>query len=526
MPYAPPPKGRGARAGRVPVAIVGAGPVGLSAAIDLALKGVASVVVDDDDRVSPGSRAFTWARRTIDIFDRLGVGEAIRAKGVTWRTERVFHGARTLAVIDHAPDAGVAAPAFLNLQQYHVEEILLARCADFPDLIDLRFRHRVTAAEQDAAGVTLDVYTEDGRYRLAADWLLACDGARSSVRGMMDLAFEGEAFEDRFLIADIRSPAPFPDERWFWFAPTFHPGQTAMLHRQPDGMVRLDLQLGPDADPERERLPERVAPRVEAALGGRPFDLDWVSVYAFSARRLAQFVHGRIVFAGDSAHVIPPFGSRGANAGVQDVDNLCWKLALVIGGAAGPELLASYDAERGRAADDNLRRAGRSARFMGPRTPAERLFRDEVLALAVDHAFAQRLIDPGRMSTPCALDGLSLQSADDPAMAGPMGPGAPCLDAPVTDPDGRPGWLLPRLGGRFTLLGVGVEPPAVEGAARLTVGEGGLGDPAGLVAARYPRGVYIIRPDQHVAARWAAPAPRAAAHALARARGAIAEVGP
>src|SRR5690606_19980329 len=109
---------------------------------------------------------------------------------------------------------------------------------------------------------------------------------------------------------------------------------SALLHKQPDDIYRIDLQLGWDADPEEERKPQRVIPRLERMLGHSDFELDWVSVYTFQCRRLARFVHGRVVFAGASAHVVSTIGARGGNGGIQDVDNLVWKLAMVVKGEA------------------------------------------------------------------------------------------------------------------------------------------------------------------------------------------------
>ena len=352
FPYLTPPELRGGPATRPNVLIVGAGPVGLAAAVDCALRGLTCVVLDDSDRVSTGSRAICWAKRTLEIFDRLGVGERMTRKGVTWQVGRLFHRDAEVYRFDLLPEAGHKMPAFVNLQQYYVEHYLVERCGDFADAIDLRWRNRVTAVASSPDGASLDgvratVETPDGRYTIEADYLLACDGARSPVRAMLGLGFEGREFEERFLIADVKMKADFPAERWFWFEPPFHAGQSALLHKQPDDIYRIDLQLGPDADPEEEKRPEKVRPRIAEMLGHEDFELDWVSVYAFRCARLARFVHGRIVFAGDSAHVVSPFGARGGNGGVHDVDNLVWKLAAILKGAAPASLLESYDEERG-----------------------------------------------------------------------------------------------------------------------------------------------------------------------------------
>ncbi|MEM7636766.1 MAG: FAD-dependent monooxygenase, partial [Pseudomonadota bacterium] len=217
--YATAPELSGKTADPYPVVIVGAGPVGLSAAIDLALHGVRSVVLDDNDVVSVGSRAICWAKRTLEIFDRLGVGERMVEKGVTWKVGRLFHRDREVYSFDLLQQAGHKMPAFINLQQYHVEQYLVERCADFPDLIDIRWKNKVTGIEQHEDAVTVQISTPDGDYALDAGFAVACDGARSPVRSMLGLSFEGTQFDERFLIADVEMKADFPSERWFWFEP-------------------------------------------------------------------------------------------------------------------------------------------------------------------------------------------------------------------------------------------------------------------------------------------------------------------
>ncbi|MEO8651454.1 MAG: FAD-dependent oxidoreductase [Hyphomicrobiaceae bacterium] len=506
---------------RWPVAIVGAGPVGLVAAIDLALHGIASVVLDESNVVSTGSRAICWSKRTLEIFDRLGIGDRVVTKGVTWKVGRLFHRGREVYAFDLLPEPGHKRPAFVNLQQYYVEEYLIDRARDFPDLIDLRFMSRVTSAGQDRDHAWVDVETPEGTYRLAADYLVAGDGVRSTVRRALGLDFVGRAFEERFLITDVEMAADFPSERWFWFEPPFHDGQSALLHKQPDNIYRIDLQLGPDADPEIERQPDRVIPRIRAMVGDRAFEIDWVSVYTFQCRRLERFVHGRVIFAGDSAHIVSPFGARGGNGGIQDVDNLCWKLAAVLKGEAPSGLIESYNAERVHGADENVLNSARATSFMTPKSRMERLFRDEVLALAGTHPFARQLVNSGRLSRPCSLAGFPLGTADAVDIGGAMTPGAPCLDAPIRDAEGRDGWLLDHLGGAFVALGFGDLPPTPRGVRRVIVSaDGDIDDLQGLVATRYggaPGVVYLIRPDQHVAARFKDPSAAAIADALGRA---------
>lgn len=533
--YTPPPEMKGEHHRR-PVVVIGAGPVGLTCAIDLAAHGIPVVVLDEDDTVATGSRAICWAKRTLEIWDRLGVGQRMVDKGVTWSAGRVFHGDRQLYRFDLQPETGHRRPAFINLQQFYAEEYLVERARDFPDLIDLRWKNEVTAHIQGADGVLLKVSTPDGPYSLEADWVLACDGARSPTRNRMGLSFVGQRFDERFLIADVKMKADFPTERLFWFEPTFHAGQSALLHRQPDDVFRIDFQLGPEADPELERQPERVMPRVKAVVGqDTAVTLEWCSVYSFRCARLEKFVHGRVVFVGDSAHVVSPFGARGGNGGVQDADNLCWKLALVIKGTAPESLIATYDEERGHGADENIRNSSRTTNFMTPKSQAERHLRDGVLALAAEAPFARNLLNAGRLSRPCSLGTLSLQTAGEDGRPGGLRPGDACLDAPILDPEGRPGWLLDRLGGSFTLLVVAggdidaeglasLSPPvtSVVVADRLYGGKDAVRDAEGLVALRYgaaPGTTYLIRPDAHVAARLTNPDLATVAQALARATG-------
>jgi len=537
--YVTPPELSGAPPRRRRVVVVGAGPVGLAAAIDLALHDIDVLLLDDNDVVSIGSRAICWSKRTLEILDRLGCGERMARKGVTWKVGRLYHRERQIYSFDLLPETGHKMPAFINLQQYYAEAYLVDRARDLEDRIELRWKNRVVGVERFPDHVRLAVDTPDGPYHVEAEYLLAADGVKSAIRSMLGLDFMGRIFEERFLITDVVTPVELPNERRFWFEPPFHEGQSALLHRQPDNMYRIDLQLGWDADPLEERKPERVIPRVKAVLGeGTPFEIEWVSVYTFQCRRLERFVHDRVIFIGDSAHVVSPFGARGGNGGIQDTDNLVWKLALVLKGEAPAALLETYDEERVHGADENILHSSRATNFMTPKSAIERIFRDSVLALAADLPFARRLVHSGRLSTPCSLAGMRLQTPDDGTVEGPMVPGAPCADAPVSRADGRPGWLLEHLGGAFTLLHFGSErqrPPDprrlgnlrpelrvvhVNGQAGTAAAGEILGDPEGLARARYggaPGVTYLIRPDQHVAARFARFDPDAVGRALARA---------
>jgi 3-(3-hydroxy-phenyl)propionate hydroxylase len=496
------------------VVVAGGGLVGLTAALDLARRGQPVVVLDDDDTVSTGSRAICFAKRTLEIYDRLGIGAAIRDKGTTWNTGRVYFGDRQVYGFDLLGESGHRNPAFVNLQQYYVEHWLVEACLA-TGLVDIRWKHRVAAVLNRADGVTLTVETPAGNYSITADWLLACDGARSSVREALGLEFVGKVFRDRFLIADVVMHADFPAERRFWFEPPFHRGGSVLLHRQADDVWRIDFQLGWDADPEAEREPERVRARVRAMLGPDiPFALEWVSIYTFRCRRIEKFRHGRTMFLGDAAHQVSPFGARGGNGGVQDADNLCWKLDAVIRGEAPDALLDTYDTERIPATDENILNSTRSTDFITPKNEAARAYRDAVLELAARHDFARPLVNSGRLSRPAVLCRSPLSTPDEAPwpLGAPLGAAAP--DAPLgnaylldrTDPNG------------FTLLvfGDGARG-AVPGVRRVDLpGEG-------IAAERYGAGsagnAVLLRPDQHIAARWRHCDPVAVGRARDRALG-------
>jgi 3-(3-hydroxy-phenyl)propionate hydroxylase len=239
------------------------------------------------------------------------------------------------------------------------------------------------------------------------------------------------------------------------------------------------------------------------------FELEWVSVYQFACRRMDKFRYGRVLFAGDSAHQVSPFGARGANTGVQDIDNLGWKLKLVLDGVAPLELIDSYSEERVFAADDNLKNSTRSTDWISPKSKSSRFIRDAVLELAEQQEFARPLVNSGRLSTPTPYVESSLITADSDGFAGSMAPGTNCADAPVVK-DGQDGWFLNQVGGEFEVLVFGDAPPVTDidqgGVnAKITVVGRDFDDREGLLTERYDGAdgaVYLLRPDQHVAARW------------------------
>ena len=540
--YVRPPELAEGRDGHYPVIVVGAGPVGLTAAIDLAHQGQPVLLLDDDDTVSIGSRGVCYAKRTLEVLDRIGCDNRFVDKGVSWDVGRTFFGEGEVFNFNLRPQAQHLRPGMINLQQYYLEQYLIERTGDVPQL-EKRFKHKVIAVTPGDDKVTLRVETPDGAYTLTTDWLVVADGARSPIRTMLGLDIEGKVFMDRFLIADVVMAADFPAERWFWFDPPFHRNQSVLLHKQADNVWRIDFQLGWQADPVEEKKPENVIPRIKAMLGDeREFELEWVSVYTFQCRRMNQFNHGRVLFVGDAAHQVSPFGARGANSGIQDTDNLAWKLKLVMDGKAPAALLDTYGEERGYAADENLMNSTRSTDFITPKSTTSKVFRNAVLQLAAKYPFARALVNSGRLSVPSWLATSSLNTPDGDVFEGQMIPGAPLADAPI-EAAGQPGWLLHQLGNRFQLLhyvddastldektalalaqlaqaAIAIEAIIVAPRGQAPAGLKTLIDTDGCIAQRYDLGpgtTYLVRPDQHVAARWRALDASKIKAALARA---------
>ncbi len=516
-----------------PVIIVGAGPCGLAAGIDLALQGIPSVIVDDNNTVSVGSRAICFAKRTLEIMDRYGCGERMVDKGITWQRGRVFFQNDPVYNFDLLPETDHKMPAFINLQQYYFEEYLVDTANEM-DLIDLRWKNKITDVHTDSSGTRISVSTPDGDYVMTCDYLLVADGANSKIRDMLGLESKGQIFQDRFLIADVVMKADFPTERWFWFDPPFHPNQSALLHRQADNVWRIDLQLGWDADPEEEKKEENIRPRIEAMLGkDAEFELEWASVYTFQCRKMDNYIKDRVVFMGDAAHQVSPFGARGANGGIQSVENLAWKIARILRKEAPATLLETYNTERQHGAEENILNSTRSTDFITPKNHISLIFRNETLRLAKEFNFARKLVNSGRLSLPCTYHDTPLNTPDTQTFNSELKPGSPPKDAPL-EVSGVDTWLLNQLGNTFTALVfvdqdnndslvlknnlqavsalhdvniIVVSPTDLPPEIIASTGPEGIIaiDKAGVLQQRYDlknNTTYLFRPDQIICARW------------------------
>ena len=494
---------------RHPVVVMGGGPVGIATALDLGLQGIPVVVLDDHEGVGMGSRAICFAKRCLEIADRYGAGEPMLDKGVVWNLGKVFHKDDKVFEFNLLPEDGHKFPAFINMQQPYFEQFQIERLRELQAQgapIEVRGKNRVDSVVVKDDYVVIEVMTPEGPYTIEADWLIGCDGANSPLRSMLDMEFTGQVFQDSFLIADIKMKGNvnFPTERWFWFEPSHGEGDSTLLHKQPDDVWRVDFQIGWDVDRKEEMKEENIRRRLDAFLGSDvDYDIVWSSIYTFQCKRMDSFRRGPVFFAGDAAHQVSPFGARGANSGVQDVDNLGWKLGLVINGIADASLLDTYDIERIHGADENILNSTRATDFITPKSDQSHVFRNAVLGLSGKYEFAQPLVNSGRLSVPCTYDGSPLNSAD--ALPGPdrTRPGSSCPDAELSD-----GYLLSQLGNDFVLLCINTDgPDAFEEAGILvrTICLTDKDDPNGYLKERYlgdcSSAVYLIRPDQHVAAR-------------------------
>lgn len=520
---------------RATVAIVGGGPTGLTLALDLANHGIASVVIEADATVCSGSRAGAFTRRTLEIMDQLGVADQIVASGLGWNRGWTYFRDALVAEsrIPDSPDPRF--PATLSQLQNLIEEHLVTRSAAFAPLIDIRWHSKVVGFEAGPDGARLRIEHPHGSYDMQADWVVACDGGRSTIRQSMDLTMEGQRHAGRYAIIDVRiDTSDFPVGRRWWFDPPSNPGGTLIMFKKPGGMLRFDYQLRDDEPTEEAMQPERVLAKVQAHLAmlgvDKPWEPVWLSLYRASALTLPSYRHGRVLFAGDAAHLVPIFGVRGMNSAVEDAHNLAWKLAWRIRGLAGDALLDSYSVERVAAARENLRYASKGAEFMSPPSAPHRLMRDAVLSLSAQHPALTSLMSPRQHSAnDYAGSPLNQATADEAGFASGPKPGMALPDGPLQRLAGGEavaGHLTQLLGPWFNLLHFAADhgPSAALAASIQALGAdvpirlrtvAAAGTPAadgidaidstGRLHALYGAGAgacYLVRPDGHLLARW------------------------
>jgi 2-polyprenyl-6-methoxyphenol hydroxylase-like FAD-dependent oxidoreductase len=318
---------------------------------------------------------------------------------------------------------------FVNISQLRIEQILLAEI-EKQVLIHLHWRHPATAVEQDGDGVRVTTDTPDGPRTFQFEYVVAADGVRSAMRELLAAEWTGYSHGDLFLITDLQADAPFAYERHFHYDPPFNPGRQLVIHAQPDRVWRIDWQLGPDADIEAEKVNGDLDRRIRRVIGDIPYEIKWLSTYRFHQRVVDNFRAGRVFFAGDAAHALPPYGARGMNSGIQDADNLAWKLAYVLRGVAPDALLDSYHIERHAAALENLSLTEATIQFMVPPTLPKRLFRKSILVASLLLPWTRRFVNSGTMATPHIY-------RDSPIVTGELLGGVFAPDAWVRDSETR-----------------------------------------------------------------------------------------
>lgn len=385
------------------VVIVGNGPVGQTAALLLARWGIDCIVVDRrPQRDVIGSKAICQQRDVLDVWESVGVGHRIAAEGLTWDRATTLYKDATLFTQPFVDTGRSVFPPFVNISQTRTEELLDEQIAAAPHITPL-WDHGVEQIEQDADGVTLHCRRADGTpVEVRAPYaIVAAGSAPRELRHQLGVSFNGRSFDDKFLICDIRADLPgWERERRFYFDPEWNPGRQVLIHPCPDSTFRIDWQVPGDYDIEQEDSSGALDARIRQIIGDKPYEIVWKSVYRFHSRMVDRMRVGRVLLAGDFAHIVSPFGARGLNTGVMDAENAAWKLAFVLRGWADDTLLDSYDSERCAASRENIEVTGKTMDFLVPHTEEQHRIRVERLTAALTDPSVHPQIDSGRLSEP------------------------------------------------------------------------------------------------------------------------------
>lgn len=500
----------------VPVLIAGGGPVGLTLAALLARQGIRSLVAEADETYCSGSRAICISRRSQEIFGWIGADAPLVAKGLSWVGGRSYWRDTEVLHFEMPSEPTQRFAPMLNIQQFYVEEYAHRAATAFGELAQVCFGTRVQTLQAGADGAVVQLHTPQGARTVHADYVVACDGGRSTVREQLGLQLEGMQYEGRYVIVDIVQKTRRPVERLAWFDPPSNPGSTILMHRQPDDVWRIDYQIRDDEDPAEAVKPENVLPRVQSHLSmigeTAPWEPQWISIYNAKCLSLPSYRHGRVLFAGDAAHLVPIFGVRGLNSGLDDAGNLAWKLARVLQGRAPDALLDSYSTERVAATRENIAYGAKSTEFMAPPNFAFRLMREAALRLAVQEERVRSLINP-RQSAPIRYQGSPLNVPEqDTWTHSTAAPGAPAPDALLAGATG-PVYLSQLFGGEFLCLvfGDGPLPDAVRALASQGIAVLDIAPDADLHGQGWQRyglaragdpALVLVRPDGYVLGRW------------------------
>jgi len=509
------------------VVIIGGGPVGVTAALELARHGIASVVLDEKNTVNDGSRAICVARHSMEILQQLDLSDKFESKALPWTHGTSYYKDQPVYRLEMPHSDQERFHPMYNIQQQYIEQYLIDKALKEP-LIEIRWLSKVIDFEQNINCCVVTVETPQGQYKFHAAYTLAADGGRSAVRRLSELKLNGDSYEGRYVIADIQMQSDYPTERRAFFDPSSNPGLTILVHKQPENIWRIDYQVDGDIDEKQELQEERIRSRIASILDMMgetgSWELEWWSLYKAYTLALDDYRHKRVLFVGDSAHLVPIFGVRGLNSGLADAVNAAWKLAYVIHGWSNDSLLDSYSPERRGATLDVFRNASKSTKFMTPPSRGYQLVRDAALSLALNNDFTQHLINP-RQSQPYTYSESCLSSFSERDAEFESGPqtGAALINQRFTEND----YLLDNLGKGFSglyftdsesidegllqcfsELNVGNEEFTLIIISRDTVQSGAKTisqDNGHVVFETYnaqPGTFYLIRPDRHICARW------------------------
>ncbi|MEV4805636.1 FAD-dependent oxidoreductase [Nonomuraea sp. NPDC049421] len=466
------------------VLVVGAGPVGLALACALLQHGVSVRVIDRAAAPATTSRANFVHARGSEVLDRLDALSGLPEESVSAMTITTYAGDRAIMRVRFGdPGMKTAAPPMV-ISQARVEARLRDRLAELGGTPE--WGSALVAADQDADGVT--AVLGDGR-TVRARWLVGCDGSGSTVRKLAGIGFPGVKLSERFLLVDARLDTTLDRSGTSGWV---HPEGMLGAMPMPGGHWRL-LAYDPafqDDKPGEEQIAERmrrILPERTGLRDIRLLDASWASLFRVHRRLADTYRRGRVLLAGDAAHVHAPFGGQGMLTGVGDAENLAWKLALVVRGRAGEGLLETYEAERRPLATQVLRGSSATTKVNIASGPFGRFLRDRVLVPVFNIAWLQR-----RVTYTTSQLWVSYRR-------GPLGgggrrprPGDRIPDLDCTRPDGTPTRLHAELRGRWAVLG----DRAAFDAARLRLGD--------LVVHLRPTGpapTMLVRPDAHLACK-------------------------
>lgn len=502
-----------------PVLIAGGGPVGLTTAALLARFNIPSIVIEADTTYCEGSRAICMSRRSQEILSWIGADKALLDKGLSWVGGRSYWRNTEVLHFEMPHDSTQRYAPMVNIQQYYLEQFIHEALEKLQPN-SLYWGHKVLNVQQSDTNATVQIQRPDGSTQtVTADWVIACDGGRSTVREVLGLQLKGMQYDGRYVIVDIKQKTQRPVERLAWFDPPSNPNSTLLMHRQPDDVWRIDYQLRADEDPIEAVKPENVLPRVKSHLDmigeTEPWECLWISLYNAKCLSLEDYRNGRVFFAGDAAHLVPIFGVRGLNSGLDDVSSLVWKLAHVIQGKAPESLLDSYSIERVAATQENIAYGAKSTEFMAPPNWAFELMRTATLRLAPVEKAVASLINP-RQSTPIVYSTSPLNQPDTSTWVNLLAQaGAPAPEALLTDVTGKTVHLTEYFGLQWVLLVFTDQVlnqeflETVQGTSWqvVLIGQHGLQDSKQQVQERYgfvpqEQGLILIRPDGYVLGRW------------------------